>query len=171
MLIQEVMSTDLVTATKTHTVRSALVKMMNRHCGAIPVVEGNGRLIGIVTLRDVLLPLYPNYGDYIHDDVHSRDFVEVEKAYSEMLGAKVEEIMSLNPLTVAPHVPILEAASYMGLKNFRRIPVVDKGRLVGMLSIGGINRGLFFEKGIRGRTQRLPNAPKVKLTHRGPRGG
>jgi CBS domain-containing protein len=58
--------------------------------------------------------------------------------------------MSQNPLTVVPHAPVLEAASYMGLKNFRRIPVVEKGLLVGMLSIGDINRGLFFEKGMRG---------------------
>jgi CBS domain-containing protein len=58
--------------------------------------------------------------------------------------------MSRNPLTVAPHDPILEAASYMGLKNFRRMPVVDKGTLVGMVSIGDINRGLFFEKGMSG---------------------
>jgi CBS domain-containing protein len=101
-------------------------------------------------LRDVLLPLYPNYGDYIHDNVHSRDFVEMEEGYPEVLGKKVEEIMSLNPLTVAPSDPVLEAASYMGLKNFRRIPVVEKGRLVGMVSLGDINRGLFFEAGMRG---------------------
>jgi len=151
MRVHEVMSTGLVTAKKTDTVRSAIVKMMNRHCGAIPVVEGEARLIGMVTVRDVLLPLYPNYGDYIHDNVHSRDFVEMEEGYtSEVLGGKVEEIMSLNPLTVKPYDPILEAASYMGLKNFRRIPVVDKGMLIGMLSIGDINRGLFFEKGMRG---------------------
>jgi CBS domain-containing protein len=150
MLVHEVMSTGLVTANKTDTVRSAVIKMMNRHCGAIPVVEGDDRLIGMVTLRDVLLPLYPNYGDYIHDNVHSRDFVEMEEGYPEALGGKVEEIMSRNPMTVAPHDPVLEAASYMGVKNFRRIPVVDKGTLVGMVSIGDINRGLFFEKGMRG---------------------
>ena len=151
MRVHEIMSTGLVTAKKTDTVRSAIVKMMNRHCGAIPVVEGEARLIGMVTVRDALLPLYPNYGDYIHDNVHSRDFVEMEEGYtSEVLGGKVEEIMSLNPLTVNPYDPILEAASYMGLKNFRRIPVVDKGMLIGMLSIGDINRGLFFEKGMRG---------------------
>ncbi len=150
MLVHDVMSTGLVTANKTDTVRSVVVKMMNRHCGAIPVIEGEARLIGMVTLRDVLLPLYPNYGDYIHDNVHSRDFIEMEAGYSEALGGKVEEIMSRNPLTVAPHAPVLEAASYMGLKNFRRIPVVDKGKLVGMVSIGDINRGLFFEKAMRG---------------------
>jgi len=149
MRVHDVMSTGIVTALKSDTVRSVVVKMMHRNCGAIPVVEGDSRLIGMVTLRDVLLPLYPNYGDYIHDNVHSRDFVEMEAGYLEVLGKKVEEIMTSNPLTVAPDAPILEAASYMGLKNFRRIPVVDRQELVGMLSIGDINRGLFFESGMK----------------------
>ncbi len=148
MRVYEVMSTGLVTANRTDTVRSVVVKMMNRNCGAIPVVEGDAKLIGMVTLRDVLLPLYPNYGNYIHDNVHSRDFVEMEDGYPEALARKVEEVMTPNPLTVAPYDPVLEAASYMGLKNFRRIPVVEKGKLVGMVSIGDINRGLFFEKGM-----------------------
>ena len=149
MLVHEVMSTGLVTAKKTDTVRSVVMKMMNRHCATIPVVEGDNQLVGMVTLRDVLLPLYPNYGDYIHDAVHSRDFTEMEEGYPEVLGKKVDEIMSRNPMTVSPDAPILEAASYMGLKHFRRIPVVDKGALVGMVSVGDINRGLFFEKGMR----------------------
>jgi len=46
--------------------------------------------------------------------------------------------MTPNSLTVGPGDPILEAASYMGLKNFRRIPVVNQQTLVGMLSIGDI---------------------------------
>ena len=149
MLVHEVMSSGLVTAKKIDTVRSVVTKMLNRHCATIPVVEGDNQLVGMVTLRDVLLPLYPNYGDYIHDAVHSRDFTEMEEGYPEVLDKKVEEIMSRNPLTVSPDAPILEAASYMGLKHFRRIPVVDKGTLVGMVSVGDINRGLFFEKGMR----------------------
>ncbi len=144
MFVRDVMSTGVVTARKTDTVRSVVLKMLGRHCGAIPVVEDDDRLIGIVTLRDVMIPLYPNYGDYIHDNVHSRDFVEMEAGYQEVLAKKVEDVMSRNPLTVKSDNPILQAASYMGLKNFRRIPVVDKGKLVGMVSIGDINRGLFF---------------------------
>ncbi len=94
MLVQEVMSTGVVTARRSDSVRSVVTKMLSRHCGAIPVVEDDELLIGMVTLRDVLIPLYP-----------------------------------------------------MGLKNFRRIPVVDKGRLVGMVSVGDVNRGLFFTRG------------------------
>lgn len=144
MLVRDVMSTGVETAHRTDTVRSVIVKMLSRHCGAIPVVEGDGLLVGIVSVRDVLLPLYPNYGDYIHDNVRSRDFLEMEEGYPEVLAKKVEDIMSRNPLIVSPQDAVLQAASYMGLKNFRRIPVVDRGKLVGMVSIGDINRGLFF---------------------------
>jgi CBS domain-containing protein len=147
MLVHDVMSTGVVTAKKTDTVRSVVVKMLGRNCGAIPVVEDDNRLVGMVTVRDVMLPLYPNYGDYIHDNVRSRDFIEMEEGYPEVLTKKVEEIMSANPLTVSPNDPVLQAASYMGLKNFRRIPVVEKGKLVGIVSIGNINRSLFLEKG------------------------
>lgn len=150
MQVHDVMSTGVLTAKKTDSVRSVVVKMLGRHCGAIPVVEADNHLVGIVTVRDVLLPLYPNYGDYVHDNVHARDFVEMEQGYQEVLGKKVEEIMSRNPMTVSPNDPLLQAASYMGLKNFRRIPVVERDRLVGMVSIGDVNRGLFFEQSAKG---------------------
>ena len=147
MFVRDVMSTGVLTAKKTDSVRSIVTKMLSRHCGAIPVVEDDGKLIGLVAVRDVMIPLYPKYGDYVHDNVHSRDFVEMEEGFPSVLKKKVEEVMSLNPLTVSPDDPILEAASYMGLKNFRRIPVVEGGKLVGMVSIGDINRGLFFKQG------------------------
>jgi len=121
--------------------------MLSRHCGAVPVIDQQQNLVGLVALRDVMLPLFPNFGDYVHDNVHSRDFTEMEEGYPDVLKKKVEEIMSHNPLTVSPSTPILEAASYMGVKNFRRIPVAENGKLIGMLSIGDINRGLFFERG------------------------
>jgi hypothetical protein len=83
MRVHDVMSAGVVTGEKTDVVRSVVIKMLNRHCRAVPVVEGDNQLIGIVTLRDVLL-LYPNYGDYIHDTVHSRDFIEMEEGHAPL---------------------------------------------------------------------------------------
>ena len=160
MLVHEVMSTGVVTARRTDSILSVVTKMLSRHCGAIPVVEDNELLIGMVTLRDVLIPLYPNYGEYLHDNVHSRDFTEMEEGYADVLDQKAEDVMSLNPLTVSPRTPVLEAASYMGVKNFRRIPVVDKGKLVGMVSVGDVNRGLFLHEAMyRSRGMRSRNLP------------
>jgi CBS domain-containing protein len=82
------------------------MKMMNRHCGTLPVVEKDNQLVGMITLRGVPLPLYPNYGDHIHDSVHSRNFLEREEGYAEVLGRNVEKIMRRNLLTVTPHDPI-----------------------------------------------------------------
>jgi len=147
MIVGDVMSTGVVTAKATDTVRSVVSKMLSRHCGAIPVVDTEGKLLGLVAVRDVMIPLYPNYGDYIHDNVHSRDFQEMEEGYPEVLKKPVGDIMTKNPLTVGPHDPILQAASYMGLKHFRRIPVEENGKLVGMISMGDVNRGLFFSQG------------------------
>lgn len=147
MKVKEVMSIGVVSASTTESARSVVAKMLTRRCGAIPVVDEGDRLLGVVTLRDVMLPMYPNYADYVHDAVKSRDFLEIEKNYSLVLGKTVAEIMCPKPMFVTPETPVMEAASYMGLKNLRRMPVVEDGRLVGMVSIGDINRGLYFARG------------------------
>lgn len=147
MIVRDVMSTGVVTAKITDSARSVVGKMLSRHCGAIPVVDDEGKLLGLVAVRDVMIPLYPNYGDYIHDNVHSRDFEEMEEGYLEVMDKTAGDIMTKNPLTVSPTDPVLQAASYMGLKHFRRIPVEENGKLVGMISMGDVNRGLFFSRG------------------------
>ena len=144
MQVRDVMTTGVLCARGSDDVRSVVIKMLSRHCGAIPIVDDDQKLLGVATVRDVLLPLYPNYGDYIHDNVHARSFVEMEEGYASVLSRRVEEVMSRHPVSVDPGDSVLKAASFMGLHNFRRMPVVEDGRLLGMVSIGDINRGLFF---------------------------
>lgn len=147
MRIHEGMSTGVVTGRPMDTLRDVVVKTLSRHCGAIPIVNAHYELLGIVTPRDVMLPMYPNYGDSVHDAEHGRDFLEMEENCPEVLAKEAEEIMARNPLTVAPQTPIPESASYMGLKNLRRIPVAEHGKLVGMVGIDDIHRGIFFARG------------------------
>lgn len=146
MKVSDLMTTGVITASAADPVSTVIGKMVMRHCGAIPVVTARGELTGIITIRDVLLPLYPHYGDYVHDTVHARDFEEMERSYPRLLEMKAGDLMTPDPMTVAPEDPVLKAASYMGLKNLRRIPVADGRRLVGMISIGDINRGLFLAR-------------------------
>lgn len=145
MLVRDVMSTGVLTVRASDKVRTVVSRMLTRHCGAIPVVDGVDELIGLVAVRDVLLRLYPDFNDYVHDNIGSRDFVAMEQGYAAVLDQRVDEIMTPHPFTVSPDDPILKAASYMGLRNFRRIPVVERGRLLGMISIGDINRELFLD--------------------------
>ena len=146
MQVRDVVDAGVPVAGRSDSVRSVVVKMISRDCGVIPVVEDDGKLIGVIALRDVMLPMYPNLGDYIHDSVRSRDFVQMEEGYPGVMNMKAEEIMTPNPMTVSLDDPVLKAASYMGLKNLRRIPVVEDGKYVGIVGITDVNKALFFNK-------------------------
>jgi len=147
MLVRDVMTSGVKAVKSEDTVRKGVGDMIQKHCGSVPVVDDAGALVGIVTLRDVLLPLYPNYGEYIHDNVHARDFEEMQEGYPKVLEMTAGELMTANPFTVGPDEPILKAASYMGLKNLRHIPVAEDGKLVGVITISDINQALFFNSG------------------------
>ncbi|MFQ5328680.1 MAG: CBS domain-containing protein [Thermodesulfobacteriota bacterium] len=146
MLVRDIVDRGVPVAGRSDSVRSVVVKMISRDCAVIPVVDDDGKLVGVIALRDVMLPMYPNLGDYIHDSVHSRDFEEMEVGYQAVLKMKAEEIMTPNPVSVSLDDPILKAASSMGLKNLRRIPVVEGGRYVGIIGITDVNKALFFNQ-------------------------
>lgn len=145
MKVSELMTTGVVSGVADDTVATIMERMVMRRCGAIPIISGQ-ELIGIITVRDILLPLYPNYGDYVHDSVRARDFEAMEEGYPRVLEQRAGEIMTPDPLTVSPADPVLKAASTMGLRNLRRIPVAIQGRLVGMISLGDISRGLYLQR-------------------------
>lgn len=149
MKVSEVMTYGCLSCKAGDTLHSAAQKMVMRRCGSLPVVDDEDatRLVGIITIRDTMLPLYPNFGEYIHDAKTARDFEDMEENYKRVMCMKVRDVMTANPMTVYSDMPVLKAASYMGLKNLRRIPVVDNNVLIGMVSIGDINRGMFIKLG------------------------
>jgi len=149
MKVSEVMSHGSINCKADDTLHDAVQKMVMRRCGSLPVVadDNDSTLVGIITIRDTMLPLYPNFGEYIHDAKTARDFEEMEDNYKRVMCMKVKEVMTPDPMSVPSDMPVLKAASFMGLKNLRRLPVVDGSKLSGMVSIGDINRGLFIQHG------------------------
>jgi len=149
MKVSDVMSHGSLTCKAGDTLHQATEKMVMRRCGSLPVVADDdaSKLVGIITIRDTMLPLYPNFGEYIHDAKSARDFEEMEEHYKPVMCMKVLDVMTPNPMSVPSDMPVLKAASFMGLKNLRRLPVEDDGKLTGMVSIGDINRGLFIHHG------------------------
>jgi len=63
--------------------------------------------------------------------------------YSEVLEQRVGELMTPNPVAVDPEMHLLRAATVMVRHNFRRIPVAEEGKLVGMLTLGDVHKAIF----------------------------
>ena len=146
MKVSQAMSSEVVSVSRDSSLKDAVCQMVMHNVGLVTVTDADENMIGIVTVRDVMLPLYPDQGEYIHDTLHARDFEAMEENYDKMLKMKVSDVMTANPVTVSSDDSVLKAASFMGLKNLRRIPVVNGGKQTGILSIENINNALFLNR-------------------------
>lgn len=145
MLVKEIMTRALKTITpNTRLQEVASIMCLNRFSG-LPVVEEDDKLVGILAERDVLSYLFPSIGDIMEGGMSSLDFEAMEAEYRRVLPLKAADLMKKGVITVAPDMPILKAVSTMARNNFRRIPVAEDGKLVGMISLGDIHRAIFMK--------------------------
>ena len=75
--------------------------------------------------------------------MHSVDMDRQMGRYGEVLERRVDELMAKNPISVDPDMHLLRAATIMVRHNFRRIPIAENGKLLGMLSLGDVHKAIF----------------------------
>jgi CBS domain-containing protein len=117
--VNELMTRDPATLRPDSTCTDAAALMKREDCGSLPVVK-DGALVGIVTDRDIVLRGVAGGRDLAH--------------------LAVSEIMTADPVTVRPDTSAADASKLMSDKQVRRLPVVEGGRLVGILAIGQLAR-------------------------------
>jgi CBS domain-containing protein len=109
----------------------------------IPVVEDEDRLVGIIAEKDVLHCLFPKLESLMAEGMGNVDLDNEMGRYKDVLALSGSELMTRSPVTVAPDMHILRAATMMVRHRFRRSPVAEDGRLLGMLSLGDVHKAIF----------------------------
>ena len=143
MLVKEIMSKDITTVSRdTSLMEAASLMCLYRYSG-LPVIE-NDELVGLIAEKDVLSHLFPSLEDAMQSMV-TIDFGEKIKEYSTLMNKPVSSLMSQNLKTVSPDMPILKAAVIMANNRFRRIPVTEGNKLVGMVSFGDVHKAIFHQ--------------------------
>jgi CBS domain-containing protein len=117
--IHDVMVNKVITIKKQTTIEDA-VKLMNKHEIGCLVVEEKGKPVGIITERDLLK--------------------RVLATSKETRRMKVEHIMTNELISVSPKMEIEEAARLMCQKKIKKLPVVENGRLLGLVTLTDILR-------------------------------
>ncbi len=141
MLVKDVMSCSAKTVTPdTKLVEVTSLMCLYRYSG-LPVVE-DGHLVGIIAEKDVLHRLFPSL-DELMEGMATIDLDKMMNQYKDVLSLDVRDVMTRNPLSVAPDMHVLRAATVMVRHKFRRIPVADGDMLVGMLSLGDVHKAIF----------------------------
>ena len=143
MVVSEIMSKDITTVSRdTSLMEVASLMCLYRYSG-IPVIE-NDELIGLIAEKDVLSQLFPSLEDAMQN-MATIDFSGKIEEYSTLMNKPVSELMTTNLKTVTPDMPILKAAVIMANNRFRRIPVVENKKLLGMLSLGDVHKAIFHQ--------------------------
>jgi CBS domain-containing protein len=114
----ELMTTDVVTVAPDATVRDALRAMIDHDIGSVVVTEGDAA-VGVFTERDVTRHVLTDAG---------------------VLDKRVHELMSTPPIAVPPSEQVIDMFDLMNAKRIRRLPVVEGGRLVGIVTEGDLRR-------------------------------
>jgi CBS domain-containing protein len=117
MKVSEIMTTDVKRATPDNTLMDIAAMMRDEDVGALPVVQ-NGELRGIVTDRDIV--------------------VRAIAEGNEPSTTTVQEVLSEELASVAPDADVEEAADLMASHQIRRLPVVQGGKLIGIVTLGDI---------------------------------
>jgi CBS domain-containing protein len=124
--IREVMTESPRTVRGDDTVADAAKLMRDEDAGIAPVTEGGGKLVGVVTDRDLA--------------------IRVIAEGKDPRSTKVAEIASEKVYTVEPQQDLDEALSLMAQHQVRRLPVVEGGKLVGILAQADVARHADFER-------------------------
>lgn len=144
--VAEIMTTDVVTVDPSISVTEAAKLMVDNEIGALPVLE-HDKLIGIVTEGDLIMQdvklEYPTYlhllDGYIMYPPSTRHF---ESELKKAVAADVRAVMTADPVTIQVGSSIEDAATLLVDKDVSRIPVLDGGAIVGIVSKSDVVRSL-----------------------------
>ena len=143
---RDVMTREVVTIGPEASVEDLAKLLESRRISGVPVLDARSVLVGVVTQSDLVqrsrdLDLPPALNIL---DLHL--FLETpshfQKRLEKLLGNKVKDVMTENPVTVAPDTPVNEIARLMSAKGVHTLPVLDSGKLVGIVGKLDLIRGL-----------------------------
>lgn len=120
MKVAELMRTDVKTVDRDATVADAISALADVHVSALPVTNGHGRLVGVLSTTDILCAL----SETTEPEMRERLFDETP----------VRDLMTARSRVIAPDADILEAARAMLSLDVHRLFVEDEGQLVGVIS-------------------------------------
>jgi len=141
MKVEDIMTTNVRTVSSDKKLGEVVSLMCIYRYSGIPVVD-DGKLVGTVSESDVLGKMFPKLEDLM-SGMSNVDYDAQMDQYSDVVGITVKDVMSPVVISVKPDMHILQAASMMVGRKFRRIPVAIGDELLGMVSMGDVHKAIY----------------------------
>jgi len=139
----DVMSSRVISVAPTALVRTAIRIMLQNRISGLPVIDDAGRLVGIVSEGDFLRRTEtgtehrrPDWLEFLLGPGRLAD------EYVHTHGRQVADVMTTEVVTVGSDAPLTDIVDLMERKRIKRLPVVEKGRVIGMVTRSNLLQGM-----------------------------
>lgn len=146
--VAEYMDAEPVTVAPDTTAEEVARLLGTHELHGVPVVNEAGRCVGIVTENDLVLAdeegdlHIPHYIELFGGLVFLQPLREFEQRLKKAAATTAKDLMTEDPTTVAPDADVQEAARTISRSGHNRLPVVEHGRLVGVITRADVLRAL-----------------------------
>ncbi len=138
--VADIMEPDVVTVAPDDDVEKVVRLLREHELPGVPVVNDGGRCVGIVTEADLVIAdeqgdlHLPHYIELFGGVVFLEPLRHFEERLRKAFAAKAADMMTRDPITIAPDAGAREAARIISESGHNRLPVVEDERLVGVVS-------------------------------------
>ncbi len=148
MKVKDVMTRNVATVGLSTGLRQIYRIFCEKNIGGVPVTDGEGRLLGMVTKTELIDVLIPDYFEMIGDFLFIDDLGALEEKLEFMPSLELfiaEDLMVANVISIKENASLMKAPVLMNKYNIRRLPVVtgDDNKLAGIITRMDICKALF----------------------------
>lgn len=134
MKVRDFVRRDLSSVERDTPISQAIRLLENAGLSSLPVVDEEGRLVGVISERDIIRALVPEYMDMLHSASFLPSLDQLARKLREIGDHPVERYMTKEVVVAKLDDSDLYVADIMLRRGLKQLPVVDeKGRLVGMV--------------------------------------
>lgn len=134
---KDIMTSGALTLEPENDVATAAKLMLEKHLNGLPVVDGSGKLVGVICQSDLVAQQktisMPSLFTILDGFISFSSNEELEREVNKIAATKVEHAMTPNPITIEPDTSIEKIADLMVERKFYTLPVVENGKLVGVV--------------------------------------
>ncbi len=135
MKVKEIMIKDVASISPETSADEALGLLEKMEISGLPVIDENGKLVGMFTEKDILSYILPSYIEKVGRFIYEENPKSTKKKFMELNKIKVRQLMRKDVVTTTEDTALCEVARVMLTQKARRIPVVDKsGKVVGIVA-------------------------------------
>jgi CBS domain-containing protein len=139
-VVRDIMDSDPATVKPGTPVEEVVTTLRRHELPGLPVVDDEGRVLGMITEADLVLPdddgdlHIPHYINLFGGTIFLEPLSRFEQRLRKAFASNAADMMTADPDTVSPDTTVQEAARIIHESGHNRLPVVEEGRLVGVVT-------------------------------------